>query len=247
MSSSTPGSSPSPAPPRPGDREPPDLTAAQGAAAARLAYAIEQPGSLSLLLGPEGVGKTTVLAHVAVATAPALAPLPVHSFADLRDGAASVSPAFPAPDGPAVGRDAVPDVLLVDDAHRAAAGELADAVAAWRRRRPGAAIVLAGTGRLVSLVVRDDRLERALRLRAVLPAFTLPETRGLLAAWLPGLRDTPNRTAAIRTIHEIAGGMPAGVLRLAEMAALLLASDPHRDLTADDVEAVHRRICATVA
>ena len=53
--------------------------------------------------------------------------------------------------------------------------------------------------------------------------------------------------AVIRTIHEIAGGVPAIAVRLAEMIAMLAAADPRRALTPDDVEAIHRRLSLSAA
>ena len=45
----------------------PTLTPTQQAALAKIACGISQPGGVALLCGPQGVGKTTVLAHLASA------------------------------------------------------------------------------------------------------------------------------------------------------------------------------------
>ena len=142
--------------------------------------------------------------------------------------------------------DPVLGVLFVDDAHRASTPELAEAVDRWRHRHEGIAIVLAGEGRLLTLVAGDPRLEQSVRLRATLPPFTLAETRQLLAPALPddGGNDSED---VIRTIHEIAGGVPAVAMRLAEMVAMLAAAAPEQALVADHVETIHRRLCLGAA
>ena len=145
------------------------------------------------------------------------------------------------------GDGAQPDVLLVDDAHRAVASDLVDFVDRCRRRYDGMAIVLAGEGRLLSLMAADARLEQSVRLRATLPTFTLAESGQLLAPVLPAGGADVDRENVIRTIHEIAGGVPAISVRLAEMATMLAAADPRRLLTPDDVETIHRRLSLTAA
>jgi len=127
------------------------------------------------------------------------------------------------------------------------AGELVEFVERCRRRHDGIAIVLAGEGRLLSLVATDARLEQSVRLRAALPTFTLAESRRLLVPTLAAVSARADGEDVLRTIHEIAGGTPAIVARLAEIAAMLVAADPRRHLTPDDVEAIHRRLFLNAA
>lgn len=230
---------------RPLSEERPYLTGPQEAAVAKLIYAAGQPDAITLLCGPAGVGKTTMLRVIATDGLP-----PGHSVrllrwadrdangVDLATGRGQVAASEDA---------AAPDVLLVDDAHRAVAHELVDFVERCRRQHHGIAIVLAGEGRLLSLMAADARLEQSVRLRATLPPFTLAESRQLLASALPAGGDEADRENVIRTIHEIAGGVPAISLRLAEMAAMLATADPRRHLTPDDVETIHRRLSMTAA
>lgn len=212
---------------------------------AKLAYAAGQPDTITLLCGPAGVGKTTVLRIIATDGLPEGYALRVLRWtdrdADGMDLAADRSQMALSEDVAAL------DVLLVDDAHRAAACDLVDFVDRCRRRYDGVAIVLAGEGRLLSLMAADARLERSVRLRATLPPFTLAESRQLLAPVLPGGGAEADRENVIRTIHEIAGGVPAISVRLAEMATMLVAAEPHRHLTPDDVELIHRRLSLTAA
>lgn len=216
------------------------LTGPQAAAAARLLYAAEQPGSLAVLCGPAGVGKTMILRHVAAAAEAGLRTVRLACLADL---APRSSPRQEAGwERPEVG----PDLLLVDEADRGTAADVVDAVERSRARHPRTVIVLAGEGRLLSLLAADARLERAVRLRAVLPAFTLAETRQLLGDRLAAGRGAAVE-GAIRTIHEIAGGAPAAALRLAEIAALVAMDGPGHVLAADTIESIHRRLCLTAA
>jgi hypothetical protein len=223
----------------------PPLTGPQAAAVAKLAYAASQPAAITVLCGPAGVGKTTVLC---VAGADGLAQgqtSQLVSWAEVRadrgDLAASRGQLAASEDA------AAPDLLLIDDAHRAVAAELVECVERWRRRHDGIAIVLAGEGRLLSLVASDARLEQSVRLRATLPTFTLAESRRLLASMLAVGTAEGDGDAVIRTIHEIAGGVPAISVRLAEIAAMIAAADPGRRITPDDVETIHRRLSLSAA
>ena len=227
----------------PPDRPP--LTGPQEAAAAKLAYAASQPATITVLCGPAGVGKTTVLR---VAGADGLAQGQTShlvSWAEVRadrgDLAAGRGQLAAIEDATA------PDLLLIDDAHRAVAAELVECVEGWRRRHDGIAIVLAGEGRLLSLVASDARLEQSVRLRATLPTFTLAESRRLLAPMLAVGTAEVDGDAVIRTIHEIAGGVPAISVRLAEIAAMIAVADPGRRITPDDVETIHRRLSLSAA
>lgn len=211
------------------------LTAAQAAAVAKLAYATEHPGSLALLCGPAGVGKTMLLGQVSRTGIPGVGGIAVHDLGENRT-----------PPDAVTGSDATIDVLCLDHADRTTSSALVELVESWWARRPGGVVVLAGQGRLLSLCLGDDRLERRVRLRATLPVFTRHESRRLLAAALGGLAATCEDDV-LDTIHEIAAGAPATTLRLAEMAAVLAAGGAARRLTSYDVEAIHRRLCIRAA
>ena len=221
------------------------LTGPQEAAVAKLAYVADQPGAIALLCGPAGVGKTTVLRLIVTDGLPKSQTIRLMSWADIRadhgDLAAGGMRAAVSDD------DSFPHVLLIDEAHRAVAAELVEFVEWCRRGHDGMAIVLAGEGRLLSLVASDARLEQSVRLRATVPTFTLAESRRVLGRMLAINAAESDGEAVIRTIHEIAGGVPAIAVRLAEMIAMLAAADPRRDLTPDDVEAIHRRLSLSAA
>jgi len=210
----------------------PSLTLTQQSAVARLAYAIESPGAVALLCGPRGVGKTLVLTHVAASRS--------------RAGLAALC--CTARDGVPPPADAAEGIVFVDDAHLVEAGELAAMVGTWRRRSPTGGLVLAGEGRLLTLVARDERLEQAVALRAVLGPFTLAESAAALTPLLAAAVHGPDdQMALVRTIHEIAGGIPAEVARLASFVRDVAAAAPGGRLTPNDVEAVHRRLSPRAA
>jgi type II secretory pathway predicted ATPase ExeA len=211
----------------------PALTTAQQAAVAKLAYAVEAPGSMAVLCGAAGTGKSLVLA--AVARCPTLRgrTVRIDRFPALHEPAGSDR-------GPA-------DVVLVDDVHLADAGALSQRIDALRAATPAPAIVLAGQGRLLTLLARDSRLESLVRLRVTVPPFSLSETRLLVAArtgsgGLPS--DDPH---LVKTIHEIAGGIPAGIVRLADLAGVVAEGRRGQPITAEDIEAIHRRLGITAA
>ena len=212
------------------------LTFAQQAAAARLSYALEQSATVSLLCGPGGVGKTTLLRHVAGCQ-------PCHSRSigcqrlDELEGLVSGPPC----------REPPPEVLLVDDAHLAQDGDLGGLFERCRQRCGTFSLLLAGEGRLLTLVSRDPRLEQFVRLRATLPAFALDESRLLLGPVLAAAGPPANREAVARSIHEIAAGIPAAIRRLAELTLVFVASHPDHRLVPDDVETIHRRLSPTAA
>ena len=202
----------------------------QLAAVAKLACGIGRPGSLALLCGPRGVGKTTVLGHLAtaVATARSVDLFPAARWLDLPT---------------------LPDVVLADDAHDLDEAAIARLVRRCHDRPQPARLVLAGEGRLLTLVARDSRVEQGVRMRVSLPACTAAESRRLLETAVATAAGRPVAVAetAARTAHELAGGMPAAVLRLAELAGVLAASRPDAALSADDLEAVHGRLSLAAA
>lgn len=204
------------------------LTPAQQAAVAKLAYALEAPGAVVLLCGPAGVGKTLVLARVA-GTGAVRGRNSVQCR--LRDGVP--------PDGD---HDSGGErILLVDDAHEAVDGQMASLLDAWRRREPRGGIVLAGEGRLLTLVARDARIEQAVLLRVALVPFTLAESRIAVESRLTAVAES-EREPLVRTIHEIAGGIPARVVGLADLVGVVAEATPERRVTSADVEALHRRL-----
>jgi type II secretory pathway predicted ATPase ExeA len=206
------------------------LTDAQRAAVAKLACGCEQAGGVALLCGPGGVGKTTVLADLAAA-------IGARRSVGLGDAAHWAEAA------------ALPEVVLVDDAHQADEATLGRLLQRCRDRRPAACLVLAGEGRLFTLMTRDTRLEQAVRIRVALPTFTAAETRRLLEATLASVvgRPVAVQDTSARTVHEIAAGTPAAVIRLAELAGVLAASRPDGGLSVDDVEAIHGRLSPAAA
>ena len=206
-----------------------NLTAPQAAAIAKVACSIGAAAGVAVLCGPAGVGKTTVLQQ--------LAPDPrvAHDELPIRDVVAWLATTGD-----------LPSIVLVDDAHLASDHDLVQLLIRANARRPAASVVLAGQGRLLTLVARDRRIEQAVRIRAALLPGSLVDTAALVPAITPA--DGPRfAEAAIVAIHEIAGGVPGDVVRLAELAGLVGAELADGPITADDIEAVHRRLAPQAA
>ncbi len=202
---------------------PAPLTAPQVIALAKVACGIEDGAGAVVLGGPPGVGKTTVLEHL------------VNEMqltgrtCMIRDVAGWLA------------EHDLPDVVMADDAHTAGEADLARLVTRCQARSPAAALVLAGQGRLLTLVARDLRVERAIRLRATLLPGSLADTASLLTREGGPRFDEHSITA----IHEVTAGMPADVVRLRELAAIITTDNGH--VTAHDVEAIHSRLAPIAA
>jgi type II secretory pathway predicted ATPase ExeA len=201
------------------------LTLPQRAALATVACSVEDAAGVALLCGPSGVGKTLVLEQLAAD----------ERLADRCSGVRDVA-SWLAFEGD------LPQLVFADDAHLAAEADLMRLVARCRARQPTAALVLAGQGRLLTIAARERRLEQALRIRATLLPGSLADTEQILAA---GREQTgwPSCDESVAvTIHEIAAGVPADIVRLATLAGVVVAGRADGPLTSADIEAIHRRL-----
>jgi DNA polymerase III delta prime subunit len=224
-----------PTPDRMSGHPPRRLLAVQEAAVAKLAYVAEQPGAAAVLCGPPGTGKSLVLEAVGRMLETAGHSCCLVSWQSLRESPCGNWP----------------DVLLVDSVDDAAEGELAAVLSRCWAAHPQTRIVLAGSGRLLTLVSRDTRLERHIGLRAVLTPCSRAETRHMVAnivAEGPHQTELSVTAAAVAdTIHEITGGIPADIDRLAGLAAVVAADRSATTLTPEVIERVHRRLAVTAA
>jgi len=219
------------------------LSLAQQAAVARVAYALEKLPSVVLLCGPAGVGKTFVLKSVADTAYLQPRLIAIWRCDELLEDMTRM--------GDLTAKQSVDrrqaDILLIDDSHLLEDGQLSHLVDGCRKSHPSVGIVLAGEGRLLSLVSRDSRLEQLVRLRAILPPFSLAESSLLVAGSLVAAGSPENRAAVTRTIHEIAAGIPALVMRLADLAEMLTSSNAGHVLVPDDIETLYRRLSLNAA
>lgn len=206
------------------------LTAGQEAALARLGCVATEPGAVAVLCGPAGAGTTTVVRHLVAALQArhSIEHAPAAWWQSRADAA-------------------WPDVAIVDDAHDTTSGDLGRLLVRARSLRPDGGVVLAGRGRLLTLLAREPDAEAAITLRAVLRSFTAVETRTLLARHLHAPAPTAAVLAVAADIHELAGGLPAVALRLGELAGWLAAAHPERPLRAADIETLHRRVSLAAA
>jgi energy-coupling factor transporter ATP-binding protein EcfA2 len=202
------------------------LTQIQLGALAKLTCGVEGRSGIVLLCGPSGVGKTTVLEHLATdlqAEDPACTVRGVDEWLTSEE---------------------FPSVVIADDAHTASEGDLSRLAARCRARRPAAPLVLAGQSRLLTLIARDRRLDQATRLTAALLPGCLDDTASLARRHAGGLEgDEPTIVA----IHEIAGGVPAEIVRLLELAAVVTEADRDGRLSPSLIETIHRRLSPRAA
>jgi hypothetical protein len=201
------------------------LTEPQTAALAKLGCGLESAAGLAVLCGPAGVGKSAVLHHLAADLGA------IGRSAAVRDLAAWLDPAAD-----------LPDVVLADDAHLAAAADLAALMARCRSRRPAATLVLDGEGRLFTLVARDPRLAQAVRIRASLLPGGVADTAALVTRRAESVGGPRFDEPALVALHEITGGVPAEIVRLADLTEVIATARPDGPITVAEIEAIHRRL-----
>ena len=209
----------------------PALTPSQQAALAKVACACRLPGGVAVLCGPRGVGTSRVLAALAGHVTGEGRGV---EHRDIRGWEAVIADE----------RQPLPDVVVADDAHLAGPDTLARLVERCRGRRPAAALVLAGQGRLLTLLARDSRLELAVTLRATLRPCSLDESRSIVAA---RARTATFDEQALDAIHEITAGIPAAIARLVALADLVAGTRADARVAAGDVEEIHRRLSPLAA
>ena len=211
----------------------PCLVAAQRAALARLHDAVRR-GGMAVLCGPAGSGKTLLLKRLACE----LRADGGHDrcgLVHLRDGI-----------------DGRWQVVLIDDAHAARDAAalqeaLQEVLGESDRGGQATAVVLAGEGRLLTLLARQPDLEQRVLLRAVLPAWNATETQTLVATALPELLANDDGPLLAHRLHELAAGIPRQTVRLIETVRMVLSAEPAHRLTVDDLETFHRRLSLRAA
>lgn len=198
------------------------LSASQAAALARLRYAVESRAGITLVCGPAGTGTSLVLGRLAAGIGG-------------RDGGREVV-------GPSAAADLAlrtpqpGSVVLADDAH-ACPVELLSAFAAASEI---AAVVLAGHGRLLTLVSREPRLASRVRLRAVVAPFGIEDSRRSIAERFRAAGRAMPSDAVVRLAHDISGGIASRLLRLTDLVVATTAGRPA--IGVEDVEALHSRL-----
>jgi type II secretory pathway predicted ATPase ExeA len=229
------------------------LSGSQQAALARVLYAVRQQQGLAVLCGPGGTGLSRVLDSLASEfEAGGLEVIRVNGcdlLADLeRDGGKrTAAQTLPLATERTHGAWAGEVVLLVDDAHVSDAGCLADFVAAILAAVPSAGVVLAGRGRLLTLLACEQPLQEQVLLRAVLPPWSLSETAAFARMRFAAAGVAVSDQAMLTTIHEIAAGIPRAIVRLVETAILVAESHPAYVLRTADIEQMHDRLSLAVA
>ena len=217
------------------------LVGNQQAALARLLYAVRQPGGLAVLCGPGGAGVTTVLGRLAADLEQAGHPVLRLSGRNLAGGD------LPAWANSGAAEAVLPPAVLVDDGHTAADGALTAFVQQCGVMVPAAAIVLAGRGRLLTLLARERDLGGRVRLRSVLRAWTREETEAVVASRLAAAGVGRYAAAVPDVIHAITAGIPQAICQLLETVLLVAATQPEHQLCCEDIERMHERLSLAAA
>lgn len=137
--------------------------------------------------------------------------------------------------------------VFLDDAHLAEAELLADLVASLRSKCEGVGIVLAGRGRLLTLLAREQELQQQVLLRAVLPPWTPAETEAYVNSRLTASGVGGWAAAVPFTVHEIAAGIPRLIQRLVDSVLLVALTHPDHKFSCDDVEQMYERLSPAAA
>ena len=213
----------------------------QQSAVARLLYAVRQPGGLAVLSGPGGTGVSTVLGWLAADLEQTGHPVLQLSARSLRGADYSVVASSQTVHAP------LPPVVLVDDAHAAAEGVLTACVQQCGDMIPAVSVVLAGRGRLLTLLARERDLGERIRLRAVLRALTVDETEEMVARRFAAAGIDQFEIGVPSVIHAIAAGIPQAVGQLLETVLLVAATQPDHRLRCEDIERMHERLSLAAA
>ena len=102
--------------------------------------------------------------------------------------------------------------------------------------------MLAGEGRLFTLVARDPRLAQAVRIRASLLPGGVADTAALVSHRAESAGGPQFDEPALVALHEITGGVPAEIVRLADLTEVITTARPEGPITAAEIEAIHRRL-----
>ena len=220
-----------------------ELTKPQQAALSRLLYAVRRPGGMAVLCGPGGTGVTTLLTQLSKNCVDAGSRVVLLSGRHLDHKLTSLAPERVSRDG----WPAAQQVILLDDAHLANAAALADFVTSLRAESESRSIVLAGRGRLLTLLAREQDLQQQVLLRAVVPPWTPSETEAYVRDRLTATGVGGWAAAVPLTVHEIAAGIPRMVQRLVDAVLLVAVTHPGHTLSCDDVERMDERLSLAAA
>lgn len=213
----------------------------QQTAVARLLVAARQSGGLAVLSGPGGTGVTTVLRRLATDLEQAGHSVRLLSGRNLTGADCSAWPSSFTVDS------VLPPVVLLDDAHVVAAGVLTASLHQFGELIPTASVVLAGRGRLLTLLARERDLGERIRLRAVLRAWTIGETEEMVASRLAAAGVDQYEADVPPLIHAIAAGIPQAISHLLETVLLVAKSQPQHRLRCEDIERMHERLSLAAA
>jgi general secretion pathway protein A len=252
--------------------EAPFLYAAEARQAAlhKLRYAIESRRAAAVLAGPAGCGKTLLVDTLEQELKADCKPLVRVVFPQMsdRDLLAYLAERLGAPPGDPprlsieeslrrlefVLRDNASRkrhaVIVVDEAHLLEDSGLIEPLRLLLNLtvdgRPAFTLVLVGQTGLLPMVARHGAFDERLDIKVFLPTLSAEET----AAYVQHRLDAAGASRAIfssdalETVHQLAGGAPRRINRLADLALLVGFANGDQAIGPDDLQAVHDELVA---
>ena len=234
-------------------------------AQARVEFVVARGWPLALVVGPPGSGKSALLAHCARQAARQGLWVASLSCAGASEAEllSLITEALKLPEDSDHGRPApgwldlvrrlrelelesARALLLLDDLDEAQpdAARLAARLVAM----PACACTLVVSARPDALSRLPERLLEHVWLRIDLAPLSRDETARYVQAALAaaGRPEVVFRDDALRRLHELSGGWPRKIDRLAELALVAGASQQLSQIDADTIDAVHQELCVVL-
>jgi len=236
----------------------------------KLRYAVESRRGGAVLAGPAGTGKSLLVNLLAEQLPETCAPFvhlvfpqmtPAELLAYLADRlAAGPTGAAASPANDSVRRiegalaDAVAEgrhpIIAIDEAQLLAETDTLETVRLLLNfeidAQPAWTVLLVGQTSLLPIIDRMPTLEQRLGVKCLLRPFSLEETISYVNHRLnaAGAKQTIFENGAVEALHELSGGVPRRINRLADLALLVAYAEEKTQITISQVEGVCEELIA---
>jgi general secretion pathway protein A len=238
----------------------------------KLRYVLDNSRSAALLAGPAGVGKTLLVDMLRDAVGGRYQPFVHVVFPQMteRDLLVYLAEHLGAPpsDPPRYTieeslrrlefilaenvRQGKRAVVVVDEAHLLEDAGLLEPLRLLMNLQAGGGsaftLLLVGQPSLATMIDRHGALDERMDLKVLLPALSSAET----AAYIKHRLETAGATReifaadALKTAHELCGGIPRRINRLCDLALLVGFANGQHAIAGDDLQAVHSELVAVL-